>query len=528
MNIITILAITLPWFLKPGYLFFTDFAWGPNAPVDWWRNSFLPALAMRVLSFAMPPDFVEKLFISAVLLVVFVGGQRIARRCIADRRFAFVAGLFFLFNPFVYDRLGYGQVYLLLAMGLFFCGVAELLALSQGERTTRRGILIAAVWFGLAIQFAPHFVFLAGLTSFAWFASYLADPKHRTKALLTTLGLGCLSVLALNANWLLGRALGVNTAVPNITHADLEAFRTSGKTGADALINVVLMSGFWGKDQLRYPDLTLFKENWGRSFFFLLPLMLWGLFDALRDRKRRPVAIAIAAAGALSVFLAVGIRLPTSREATFWLFDHVPFYSGLRETQKWVAVEVLAYGIFLSWGINRLIKTAIVRANRGMSAIFLAAFIVMQAPTMLWGMNGAVSPTPYPDDWRTADAFIAQNGCRGKILFLPWHMYMRFGWIGNVVANPARDYFRCPVIQGTNMEWGDIEDNSGNIEGVAVAAWLASKGGSDLLTANPFGISYVILAKETDWNSYGFLDDVHDLQLVADLPTLKIYAVAAK
>ena len=28
-------AITLPWFFKSGYLFFTDMSWGPNLNLDW-------------------------------------------------------------------------------------------------------------------------------------------------------------------------------------------------------------------------------------------------------------------------------------------------------------------------------------------------------------------------------------------------------------------------------------------------------------------------------------------------------------
>jgi len=88
--------------------------------------------------------------------------------------------------------------------------------------------------------------------------------------------------LALNANWVIGSLTGksamsefINTG---ITRQDLVAFQTSGKTSADALGNVLMMSGFWGKDQFRYVDLTTVTNNWGRSFsccFRLFFGVLW-------------------------------------------------------------------------------------------------------------------------------------------------------------------------------------------------------------------------------------------------------------
>jgi hypothetical protein len=145
---------------------------------------------------------------------------------------------------------------------------------------------------------------------------------------------------------------------------------------------------------------------------------------------------------------------------------------------------------------------------------------------LLFGFGGQVKPVPYPSDWYAVNDYIVKDsGCSGSTLFFPWHMYMKFSWVGRVIADPAPSFFQCPVVGGTDVEWGGIYDNSKDSEGAAVEQWLETREGTDLLQNNTFNIRYIILAKEVDWKNYAELDNNPALQLVMETPTLRVYKV---
>jgi hypothetical protein len=216
-----------------------------------------------------------------------------------------------------------------------------------------------------------------------------------------------------------------------------------------------------------------------------------------------------------------------------FLYDHLPLYKGLREPQKWVAAIIPIYLFFLTLGAARLAKVKVVVNNRIVGGLLLAAVIVMQAPSLLWGFNRQVWPTPYPDDWYQVNKLLlsrsaASHECSDQILFLPWHLYMSFNWIGKIVANPAPAFFACPVLSGTDMEWGGIYDNSTDPNSAAVAAFLAArgKGGAPKLTGSP--VRYIVLAKELDYASYLWLKDLPYVKPLLETRTLLVYEVKAE
>ena len=229
----------------------------------------------------------------------------------------------------------------------------------------------------------------------------------------------------------------------------------------------------------------------------------------------------------ISVILAAGIRIPVGRELTYFLFNHLPLYKGLRESQKWVSVTSAMYLIFLSLGLRELFATKIVQRNAFSMKFFIGAIIVMQAPLLLFGFVGQVKPIQYPNDWYAAnDAIVRDSGCSGAILFLPWHMYMSFSWIGKIVANPAPSFFQCPVISGTDMEWGGIYDNSQSVQGREFIEWFESKGKNDiLLNDKTLNIKYIVLAKELDWQNYAWIDTLPKVTLFQDTATLRVYKI---
>jgi hypothetical protein len=538
LRFLPVLFIVGPLFFAKGYVFFTDLVWGPHLTLDWTGSSFLSSAAIKGLSFILSVDLIEKLYITLYLGLVLWGGRKIARLFLKEQWLIFVASLFALFNPFVYDRAMYGQFGVVGAFGLMLLGIGFLL--EYLEKKQMRQISFAGLSFAFTVQFSPQFLFfIAAFYIFVFLPIFFIGKRETaggikslmTKVIKISIILAIIAFV-LNANWIVGGVTGKSAlgqfVSAGITRQDFVAFQTSGKTGANALGNVFMMSGFWGKDQFRYADLTTFKNNWGRSFFLLLPLILWGFWAGLKskEKKYRCLAVGSLFLFVVSVILAAGICIPIGRELTYFLFDHLPFYKGLREAQKWDAAVALVYLIFLSIGLRELFSKKIIQRNGFVMKFFICAVIVMQTPLLLFGFSGQVKPTQYPSDWYAVNNYIVRDsGCSGNILFLPWHLYMSFSWIGGIVATPAPTFFQCPVISGTDMEWGEEFDNSQSPQGQAVEHWLSTKGATDLLRNNAFNIHYVILAKEVDWRNYAGLDSNPELRLVMETATLKVYNV---
>ncbi|MFA5184152.1 MAG: hypothetical protein WC456_01350 [Patescibacteria group bacterium] len=554
--ILVILMIVAPWFLKSGHLFFTDMVWGTNIPLNWISSGFLLNLIIKGFSFVFSFAILEKIFIAAVLFLILFGGRVLVKAILEyrdtdqgekapiavlsfpSRGSIFILSLFALFNPFVYDRALYGQFGILAAYGCLLFVLAYLL---EASRTFNFKLLWrAALFTAIALLFSIHFIFL--LVPFyllflisVFFRRQEIKAAGQTKKFWLALLFSFFIVLIVNANWLIALALKAsplaNFVDQGITAQDLAAFQTAGKTPGETLSNVLLMSGFWGKDQYRYLDLTT-TPGWQRSFIFLAPLIIYGVFISFRRRskKEKIFSVGLILIFIAAVVLAFGVKVPLVRGLNLFLYDHLPFYKGLREPQKWVAVIIPIYLYYLTIGAAKLRQAKIASANRAVAGVILAAVIIMAAPSLLWGFNRQVIPTPYPADWYETDQFLinraAQSyGCNDRILFLPWHLYMHFNWVGKIVANPAPHFFTCQILSGTNMEWGGIYDNSQSADGQIIAAWLADQGrsGAPLLAGSP--VRYIILAKEVDFASYLWLNTRPYLQLIKETPTLLVYEI---
>lgn len=527
--VLIVSCITLPFFLNSGYVFLVDFNFGPNVSADILNSNFLVVLIIKILSLFYFYPFGEKLFISLVLFLVLLGGKKIAEHLSQNRWIVIITSLFLLFNPFVYQRIMYGQISIVGAFGLLCLSLGY--SLSYIKEGKNSNLYMWSILNALSFQFSTHFVFLSFLLNFSFLAIlfFLKTDKRKLLKIILVL-LFC--AITLNLNWILGYIIKPSQLNFNqrFTYDDLEAFQISGQNGLEALGNVVMMSGFWAKERGIYVDLSGVGQIWGTSFLLLLPIILAGLFFGLRKKEHRPMLLGLIFIFFIAVILAVGIRLPVSREITYWLFNNVPFYKGLRESGKWVSLIVVIYGILLALGLEHLSKYKIIRENKTLSVVLICLLIVMQSPFLLFGFYGQTRPVNYPEDWKEINKYIAsqQDGkyCKDLVLFLPWHLYMSFSWIDNrLIANPANSFFSCKIIQGTNMEWAGIYDNSGDKNGMIIEQWIKEKKSVDFFKNNGLNIKYIILAKEVDWQEYQWIDKIDGLKIEKETDNLKLYRV---
>jgi len=561
--VLVILAIVAPWLLHSGYLFLTDMVWGANINLNWTNVWFLFNLITKGLSFIFPLALLEKFFVSGVFIFILLGGRIFVKTVleyysdsnggrdsgfnnnsetkasdIASQSLIFVISLFTLFNPFVYDRALYGQFSVLVAYGCLFFVSAYLF--KAWQTLDFNNLRRAAVFSAIALLFAVHSVFFLALFYLLFFILLFLKRQEiiilkSVKKFWLALFFSLVIVLLINVNWLIALAFknsSLNSFIrQGITAQDLIAFQTAGQKGTETFSNVLLMSGFWGKEQSRYFDLTD-APGWQRGFILLTPLIFYGVYLSFKKhgRNEKILSAGLILIFSLAVLLAVGVKSPATGGLAIFLYDHLPLYKGLREPQKWVAVIIPIYLFYLTLGASRLKDFKLIRNNRGLAAVILAAVIIMQAPSLLWGFNNQAKSTPYPRDWYEVDSFLVNQanqsyGCSDKILFLPWHMYLSFNWVGKVIVNPASVFFSCPVVIGTNMEFGGIYDNSQNPDSRVITAWLSSAGQGGAPKVSGAAPRYIILAKEVDWKKYDWLNDLSYLRLIKETATLLVYEI---
>jgi hypothetical protein len=407
------------------------------------------------------------------------------------------AGGLYLVNPVVFERLYVGQFGYLLAYAVLPLVAKALIDACHRGRRSRW--IDAALWSAIAIAFTPHAAWIVALLLLG---IAVTSPSVTTAKVVAGFGLAMLFLqLYLIVPTLLGRPPAV------IGGADLDAFATKVANHTGALGNVVALYGFWRRGPVLPKDQF---AGWWLVLLAMLVVVGVGTLARSVAAPDRTAARALGLAAVVGLVLAAGDAGPTG-SLFRWAFDHVPGFDLMREPQKFVASLAVFYAFAFGLGVDALLRTASsVRARR--AAIAIACLLpIAYTPTLFAGLAGQVGPTHVPGDWLRIDAAVGPG--QGRVLFLPWHQYLRFPFTERVVANPAPAFFRRPVIAGDNPEVGRIAGSG--LARSAYLEFLLSEGPKlcafgDLVT--PLGVEYVVVAKAADWRSLSWLDGQVDLE----------------
>jgi hypothetical protein len=205
----------------------------------------------------------------------------------------------------------------------------------------------------------------------------------------------------------------------------------------------------------------------------------------------------------------------------------------MRDAGKWAALLALVYSQLVPLGI--IVLTARARqflagrplafAEGGIIALGLA-LPLYYGNGLLFGTHGQIRPSRYPAGWYAADRVLAADRSSGRAVFLPWHLYMSFSFIQNynrIIASPAPTFFSFPVVISTDPEFPPIrhmEDADQLTLSTLVASGRQADWASRLADRN---IKYVLLAREVDWQRYGYLGQQPGLELVGDYGSILLY-----
>ncbi|MFA6383020.1 MAG: hypothetical protein WCX17_01180 [Parcubacteria group bacterium] len=511
--------------LQRGYIFLLDWMVEPNIAfsdinllsdsIGWITYKFLAI----VFSFAV----FQKILLFAIVYFLGLAGFRLAKRT-RNIYAQYFAGLFFIFNPFIYARL-VEQINVIVGSVLFLWFLVYFL--EYLEEDVLKKLVWSAILAALAISFFPHCAFLVAATFLVLVISNFISKKDWKLIFKTALIFGAI-VISLNSNWLFSfsQNRGDLAVVENFSQADWKSFETSSIGGDSVYTTVLALQGYWGEYQDRFVSI---RENplWSPAFLLIFALSVFG---AIKLWKKDPHAKPLIFLFFIAYILAIGISSPITKPLSVFLYNYLPFYTGLREPQKWVIVLVFVYAYLGGWGIKYLLETKKFKDYRTEIGIFCAILPIIFSFSAIQGMREHFTPQEFPVEWQGAKNFLKENPTDGKILFLPWHSYMEFSFAGKNIINPAQSFFGKNIIVGNNTEFGPVYSHYSDPRTLAIEKYMPRKNNpsekinyADFISdMEKFKIQKIILAKDEDWQKYAWLDTIQTTKVLEN-NKLKIY-----
>ena len=561
------LIILLP-LLKLGYILTLDMIFTPkiSMPTEVGNIYFFISL-LHFLNYLIPSQIIEKIIL---FLIIFLSGVGMHRLIPTKNKWPkYFAAFLYIFNPFVYSRFMAGHFLLLLAYALAPFAVKAIFDFF--ESLDFKKSLIAVVWLTLisivsmhslvmiCIFFVFAFVFFLihdlrtmSLREVSLFLSLRgAERRSNPKRLLRpfgarndnlrqplktikfTLFIG-LAFLILSSYWLVPfftKGTPTSESISSFDSRNILGFQTVADKNFGVLFNTAALYGFWGENEGRYVIQKNIIPFWYILFIIIFVLVIWGIIVGYKDKNQRTRILIFAATSLLAYILAVGVAYGPMSQFILGLYQKIPLLKGFREPQKFVALLALSYAYLGALGVDDLLKRARKdkRFPRPLTLLLPSIFLIiplLYSPVMLWGFGGQLQAVDYPRDWYQLNETLKGDKEDFRVLFLPWHQYMGFLFAGKVIANPAQNFFDKPIVQGDNMEFGQIYSQSNNPDSKYIEGSILKKR-TDLSNMGeillPLNIKYIILAKEVDWQDYDFLDKQTDLKLLSDTESLKVY-----
>jgi hypothetical protein len=424
------------------------------------------------------------------------------------------ATVLFTVNPFIYERMANGQLYVLMGYSL----LPAILALAvRPLRSVAATAALGGLIFALSVALSVHYLFIGLLMLVTVVLAHLVLRQKR----VVQAGAGIAAAgLALSMYWLIPAMRATRTMQSHVTGLDLSAFRTLSDPVWGLTVNVAGLYGFWRPGP---PLVKSHLSGWPFLLLAILVVVLAGLREMWgRGPAGRALALSCGVLALVGGLLAAGAEGAAAGLYT-WLFEHIPGFKVMREAEKLSALVALGYAAGFGTGAEAIMRPLAGKAARVLCVLCVTAIPLTYGYTELWGFDGYARPSEAPASWAAADRAMAPGA---TALALPWRAYLPVPWFGNrVVANPVQGYFDRPVISADDTEAGSIATETSDRRSLFLQFCLSE--GNRLTEFGrllaPLGIRYVILAKVPGAQSFAWLSRQHDLRRVFDAGTIAVY-----
>lgn len=415
---------------------------------------------VTALASVIPAELVQK----AILLGIFVlgcsGAALLVPAGFLEARL--VAGAYYVWNPYVAERLLMGQWALLLG----YAGLPWVVRAVREGRGLLPAVLPAAVG-GFAAMTVTALTALPARPDHGGPLTALPVAGRRVRVGVV--------LLAVSLPWLLLGILRPGGLSGDPVGVDAFAARADGPFGAVG--SLLSLGGIWNAGAVPAGYETAVGS------VARLALAVAGIvgFVLMKDRPR---GLGVAAAIGFGI-ACLGVTEP-GRAAFRWLVGVWGGFAVFRDAQQFVAPLALLAALGLAALTQKaltektptegaLTEGALARgalaegvptertgrwAGLGPWAGLMVVVPVAVLPTMAWGGAGALRAVSYPVSWSQAREVIRRDPRPGDVLVLPFESYRRFPWNGDrAVLDPAQRYFAVPgrnVVANDSVRVGNM------------------------------------------------------------------------
>jgi len=450
----------------------------------------------------------------------------------------YFAGIIYMVNPFIYARFLAGQSLLVLSYALIPFAIYYFIALL--EKGDKKSLVLTAI---LATIIGTLTLHMLALTLLAFLVVLIAKmiqkrrDSHYLLAVTKRVGLLSAVFLLLNIYWLVPLLTAESTPLGQLGTGDMLYFVPRDTTGLGVGLSILSLHGFWHGGYLYTKDIL---PGWWLVAAFILFLSIYGIIIKWRDEKHGIYVKGLTIIGVIAIILALGVSSSVTKLLFTFLWDHLFFFPAFRDSQKFVALLVLAYSFLGGLGVagfaeglskDRLAKIARV----SLTAVIAIALIapLLYCFTIFNGFWNQIKPTDLPKDWYEVNEFLNEDSDDFNVIFLPWHGYIDYDWLPQTskrTRNFADWFFDKPVIGGDNIEIGSIYTQSPNpiSRYIEFLFGLPDQRDRDMTNlgelASLVDAKYLLLTKEADWEwYYEFLSRQEDLTLVKETTHLLVF-----
>lgn len=493
-------VVCAPW-LRPGYLLAYDMVWVPHLDLTrlevWGLGSALPravpsdavaALAGSIL----PAAVVQRVVLAGVFVLGAVGAARLVPTLPLPARLA--TATFFVWNPFVAERLALGQWPLLIGLAALPWLIVALLDISR----RRNGMVVAAL-AGLAMSPAGGLI-----------AVPVVLVLGRTFGRYRLVGL----VAALNAPWIVAGLL--HRAAATSDPAGVTAFAVQSDGPLGRLWSAMSLGGIWNADvvpgsRALWTTAVLVAFGW--------VVMAVGVSRWWRDERVVVERLAVLALSGLVVACA-GWWAPGLMG---FVADTIPGGGLLRDGTRFLMLLIPLSAMALGHGAAVVAARVPRPSTRKLVAALLVVLPVVSVPDLAWGVDGRVQVATYPQAWADVRAEIRDSSAQGDLLVLPFSAYRAPSWNdGRPVLDPAGRYFDRTTVVNDDLIVSGITIRGEDPRAAAVFDVLAA-GVIEPAALRARGIGLVLIDVSAP-EAAGALTSVARLQLVASSGDLVLFS----
>ena len=459
-----IFMIIILWqMLLPGYILTLDMVFTPEVSASFGDGSFYNSLPLkylfRLLNLFLDGWIIQKLMLIAVFFCI---GYLAFKFLPIPQKYGanFWAAIFYTINPFVYERFLAGHWQLLFAYAFLSPFIFYLLKFAKMPNWQTMVKLL--IWLFLIGLFSLHLWLMAILSGFILLVVLITKnlivlQKNNLNKLLKYGLILALAIFILSSYWLIPFLLkSKNSLLNSFTPENIQLFKTTTDSRLGTTLNTLALYGFWQENQPWAKYWLWPKDNlifWSVIAVLLAMLILAGLIHGFRNKETRKTAWFFLCLGIFAFIFSCGLGETIFKAINSFLFDHIYFWRGFRDSQKWSGLLALSYAYFGSIGL--IFAADLVKSRKINKIVILIIFLLplFYTYTELGGFSRQLQPVWYPDSWQQVRQIINQDTSDFKILFLPWHGYFSLEFNNKLItANPAKMFFGKRIIQSQSMD----------------------------------------------------------------------------